>query len=442
MAEDVMLELAKFIDAYLLAIEKSFESVGRSKFGLHGDRLRSAMIFKCADGIASFYLPDPPDGLVAGSESIQQGISAYDFSDCSLDAVCQTMHMHSFHISASPLGSDTRSSFLNALPLPDAPKVADLRTVMLSYAVANWITETKRAAERDGRSFEGLITLPAFAFGRPYHATENVIDAYVPGRSKIWSPLIQLPGGHFVRLFEWTHADLWWEPERLDLENADPTALAAVDLLALQVIAVSPMVMSTGGTTVEAREPGDDAASKLDRVCDDFLSLLATSGDDELKIHAWLQEKPHWIFLDQSPNSIRSKVPFGDRTSDFVIRRPDDTYLLVEIERATLSIFKADGDLRHEFNHACEQISDWQRYIRDNIRTVREELDLAGIADPMGMVVFGRSSEINTDALKRKWQDMKGNHGHLVFTYDELIDRVKALAAQLRLLPTLLRPAN
>jgi hypothetical protein len=44
--------------------------------------------------------------------------------------------------------------------------------------------------------------------------------------------------------------------------------------------------------------------------------------------------------LDAHAVEIKSKVPFGAKVSDFIIRRSNMTYTLVEIERATLRVFE------------------------------------------------------------------------------------------------------
>ncbi len=46
---------------------------------------------------------------------------------------------------------------------------------------------------------------------------------------------------------------------------------------------------------------------------------------------------------------------------------------LIEIERADTPILTRASEPTAPFNHACLQVRDWQRYIRENVRTVRSE---------------------------------------------------------------------
>jgi hypothetical protein len=131
--------------------------------------------------------------------------------------------------------------------------------------------------------------------------------------------------------------------------------------------------------------------------------------------------------------NVKSKLDFGNRGSDFVVRRSDGTYVVIEIERANERIFqRKNSEPSAAFNHACQQVYDWQRYIRDNVHTVRNELGLDGIYEPSGMVIMGRSSAIDSDIARVRWRDLKGDHEPQVFTYDEIIERTRALADSLR----------
>jgi hypothetical protein len=43
------------------------------------------------------------------------------------------------------------------------------------------------------------------------------------------------------------------------------------------------------------------------------------------------------------------------------------------------------------------QVTDWQRFVRDNVHTVRNEMSLPNIYDPRGMMVMGRSRDVQGD---------------------------------------------
>lgn len=175
-----------------------------------------------------------------------------------------------------------------------------------------------------------------------------------------------------------------------------------------------------------------DAGTILDQLCNEFDALLSASGHNENEIHQWLKDERHYVFLHPDTDALWSKLPFGDKESDFVIRHADRTYRLIEIEPATTAMFRRNSEPTAYFNHACQQVRDWQRYIRDNVRTVREELGLEGIDLPRGVVIIGRDEQIIGKEIERKWYDMKSRADPEVYTYDELIRRVRGLGRLLR----------
>jgi hypothetical protein len=208
--------------------------------------------------------------------------------------------------------------------------------------------------------------------------------------------------------------------------------IAETDLLALEAITVELGELSP---QLAQRDASQNAADLLDNYCSEFIQLLDKDGHDEETLHQWLNDPRHKLFLDPHVVEVKSKVPFGNKVSDFVLRKQDGTYTLVEIEPATTQLFqKTNHEPTQPFNHACNQIRDWQRYIRENVRTVRDELGLTDIYEPRGMVVIGRSKEIDgaDKETKNRWKDIKNKGEFAVFTYDELYESVRALISHLR----------
>jgi len=157
------------------------------------------------------------------------------------------------------------------------------------------------------------------------------------------------------------------------------------------------------------------------------------STPEEESIHQWLLRPEHHAFLEPHQVRVWSKLAFGNKVSDFVVRRSDGTYSLIEIEPASAKVFtQRVGEPSAPFNHACQQVRDWQRYIRDNVHTVRSELGLEGIYEPVGMVVIGRDADIPSGEARTRWRDLKGTQPLVLLTFDDLIDRILALAASLK----------
>jgi hypothetical protein len=159
------------------------------------------------------------------------------------------------------------------------------------------------------------------------------------------------------------------------------------------------------------------------RVLEQFEGLLR---GQEPPCHQFLKDKPYLIC--PTFDACWSKVPFGERISDFVFREARDDYLLVEIEAPNRKLFREDGQQHGDLTHAIDQIDDWLRYIEDNKPTVERELDLPGISamSSRALVVIGRSAAL-TDDNRRKLAVMRGRRPMLlILTYDDLLDRARA----------------
>ena len=402
-------QLVNFISSYHQALEVELEKWGRQRFPFHGDATPIVVTAEAVDGFVTFYLPPDPAGQVP------HGYRLDDVSQYDLNTVCQSLSVHRLKVASPRLGE--RWDSVELMP-PDTEPIPGFSSPLFH--------EDVRQAAIAGR----LASLPGMTISPVVHV-ELGIQRYVePGRLVIWSPTFVFPGIGLRRLFLWTRADFWWSPERLPLDPRNAADVAANDVLALATVLRAAEVF----TVDEAKKnAGAQAADALEADCDELLKLAAEKGHDEQVLHTWLAAERHHVFLDPHAIEVRSKLPFGAQVSDFVVRRSDGTYLLIEIEPASAAIFRHDNsEPTAQFNHGCQQVRDWQRYVRENVHTVRDEIGLSGIYEPAGMVVIGRSSAISQEDAARRWKDLKARNDPSVATYDDISDRVKALAASLR----------
>lgn len=406
--------LTQFTYQYHSLIEKHLEEYGRDTFPYYGAATTIVQIWQASDGFVTFYLEEPP-GL-PGVEQLR-GYHLIDYSNYTLNTLCQSTSIRYLRVSDGDIGVPV--TILTELP-PDVKRPQEI--------TGNWLSEKVNEALIDGSiigvPLTGMMVSPIVEF------KSGIRTAITPSRVKIWSPTIELPGKGRVRMYQWTHADFWWFPEQLPVDISAATELARNDLLALRTV-----LQLRGPLTAEnaQQDMSIQAATLLERACDEFISLLDQYGEQEEKIHQWLYKPEHHLFLDLASDKVFSKLPFGGNDSDFVVRRRDGTYVLIEIEPASARIFqRVKQEPTKEFNHACQQVRDWQRYVRDNVHTVRTEQKLENIYDPRGMVIIGRTQDIDGEKAAIRWRDMKNRHELYLFTYDELTERVRALAASLK----------
>lgn len=162
----------------------------------------------------------------------------------------------------------------------------------------------------------------------------------------------------------------------------------------------------------------------------EFKALLDSNPEREQVLQTFLQKNP--ILLCPAHVRMWPKLPLGIKVTDFVFRDATQEYILVEIERSNLQLFRRDEHPTAELTHALSQIVDWKRYLEDNLQTVQRELGLVGItANPQGLVVIGRSQSL-TPTIGRKLQAMANQTPKLrIATYDDVYDNAKAVIENL-----------
>ena len=203
--------------------------------------------------------------------------------------------------------------------------------------------------------------------------------------------------------------DEYWKPELA------PT-WAELDLLA--AIARKNLI----GATLSGLDSRGASRKFYASVLDEFEELL--DGPEE-PVHQFLKQHPE--LLCPTSDCYWSKLPFGDRVSDFVFREPYNDYLLVEIEAPIRELFRKDGQQREKLTHAVNQIADWIQYIGDNKLKVEDEQELVGIStNPRCLVVIGRSESLSEEN-RRKLITLQAQQNKLrILTYDDLIASARA----------------
>jgi hypothetical protein len=103
-----------------------------------------------------------------------------------------------------------------------------------------------------------------------------------------------------------------------------------------------------------------------------------------------------------------------------VFQRPEQKYLLVELERQDRPLFLKDGQQSNELSHALKQTHDWLEYLGENVRLVRDELPGIGPRVPC-LIVMGRSTDLTEAGRRERAQIILSTPGLEIMTYDELL---------------------
>jgi hypothetical protein len=136
--------------------------------------------------------------------------------------------------------------------------------------------------------------------------------------------------------------------------------------------------------------------------------------------------KQHPVFLDPLAVDIIPKQKLGlEMVTDFVLRRYDDKYILVEIESPKDRIFTQANDFTAQFIHAFGQVLNFQQWVDSNAAYAR--LHMPGVSSPRGLLVIGRRTDLSEDN-KTKLHRFSINCVSIeIVTFDDLLQNATSL---------------
>ncbi len=172
-----------------------------------------------------------------------------------------------------------------------------------------------------------------------------------------------------------------------------------------------------------------DAAILLTATLLDRFAALIAEQAPEAAYQTFLQAHP--VLLDPLAAEVLPTAALGlEFKTDFVLRRHDNRYVVVEIEKPHDRLLTGKHDLSAAFTHAVGQVLDFQQWVADNAAYAQKSFP--GIASPAGLLVMGRREGLPERARSKlnRWQT-NSRHIELV-TYDELLARGTTLLRSLR----------
>ena len=153
--------------------------------------------------------------------------------------------------------------------------------------------------------------------------------------------------------------------------------------------------------------------------------LLNASVRNENSLQKVLTNYP--ILFGTEYIEVLDKHSFGSEyEADYVLKRYNGLYDVVEIEASTLNIYTKQGNPSSQLVHAEQQIMDWLEWIEHNSSYAREKIKK--LYSPKGYVVIGRSNTLtanNKEKLRRR--NLVFRDKIEIITYDDLLDNAKLL---------------
>ena len=156
-----------------------------------------------------------------------------------------------------------------------------------------------------------------------------------------------------------------------------------------------------------------------------FEDLIESSPDHEEQLQKYLTKHP--ILLDPFVSELYTKQELGsDFITDYVVKRMNNQYVLVEIENSTDRLFIQNGSFSSHLTSAIAQVRDFQAWVSDNLSYAQKKMPR--IKHPEGLVGIGRRNTMNEIELKRLAEENYSRRGHIrIVTYDDLLDTAKSV---------------
>jgi Domain of unknown function (DUF4263) len=273
-----------------------------------------------------------------------------------------------------------------------------------------------------------------------------LLDLHLPGpEAPFWDPRIVerlgfvTVGGEHQRFVDYLELSPHVEAAAWD-ERAIATRVAA-DVRRDFGRAFSAANSESGGGSIAMGkghqwvQPFFDRLSILETRLAEFANLLQTQPDaDESVFHAFIQKHP--ILLDVYAEPIpKPRWPYPPGASplgkgyvepDFVLKYPDGSYRLVELERPAKNLATAKGEPRAGVNQAAFQIGEWRAYIANHYDLLKANYPGISVR-PSATIVIGRSSvaSVGQGRTLQQYKELLASQYQTIdiLTYDELLER-------------------
>ncbi len=161
-------------------------------------------------------------------------------------------------------------------------------------------------------------------------------------------------------------------------------------------------------------------------VLDAYELLIEQHPADETHFQAFLTRHPQ--LLDPMAIEVWPTPDLhGSQKPDFVVRRSDDSYLIVEIEKPAKPIVTNGGQLTAEVTQAEQQVVNYRTFLLNRISEARQHFPK--ISDPEGLVVIGLERDLNEKQKEVLTNANRHRSRVKIIGFDYLSDRAKTISS-------------
>lgn len=163
----------------------------------------------------------------------------------------------------------------------------------------------------------------------------------------------------------------------------------------------------------------------LQQVAKSFKSMIEDQKLTEEKYQKFIEKNPI-ILCCLAPQLLKFKSPVSAKyKTDFVVLNPQNELLLIEIEKPSTKLFKADGSQHSELTHAIDQVENWLNEGKRNRLGLLDDISMDGLnidtlTNIKGVVIAGRKK----DSESRFLEKVRSRGNIIFYTYDDLLDNL------------------
>jgi len=155
-----------------------------------------------------------------------------------------------------------------------------------------------------------------------------------------------------------------------------------------------------------------------------YEQLLVSAADDEPKLQSFFERFPQ--LLDPAATEIWSQPDIhGAKAPDFVVRRMDDSYLVIEIETPAKPLVTAALQLAAPATHAAAQVIDYREFLVERMQTVRNIFP--EFREPDCLVVVGMEAALDEGQRAALARENRARHRTQIVGFDWISRRARSV---------------
>lgn len=203
-------------------------------------------------------------------------------------------------------------------------------------------------------------------------------------------------------------------------------------LLELMACGLRPLVKSPPSTEREIMQVLSGRWFAIgESIVREYEAMVSDETNGEEEYHQWFEEHPQ--MLDPLAIEVASKPSLrGVKEPDFVIRRFDDTYIVVELKKPSTRVLNRDKSLSAPITKAIQQS---QTYAMRLARWGEAEKAFPRIDHVDRLIIAGKQEELDEDARKVVRETEENNLRLRLVGFDWVATRARAMCRNLSATP-------